>query len=103
MSTPPPPPPPHTHTRTLDETQFIDYRFMKDIEMREIPRCLCCCVGKELLLYADDKDAVSVRQSASTSAQQMVENEPLVIRHPDARRAEGIIRNAWAESQLVAD
>lgn len=86
-----------------NETQFIDYRFMKDIEMREIPRCLCCCVGRELLLYADDKDATSVRQSTSTSAHQMIDNEPVIIRHPDARRAEGIIRNAWAESQLVAD
>ena len=93
----------HTHIHTLGKTQFIDYRFMKDIEMREIPRCLCCCVGRELLLYADDKDATSVRQSASTSAQQMIDNEPVIIRHPDACHAERIIRDSWATAELVAD
>ena len=41
------------------ETQFIDYRFLKDLELRKDPKCLCCCVGTELLIYADDKDAVS--------------------------------------------
>ena len=75
---------------------------MKDLEMREIPRCLCCCVGKELLIYADDKDATAVRQAVSTAPMHMG-TEPVIIRHPDVRRAEGIIRNAWAESQLVAD
>lgn len=43
----------------LVETQFIDYRFLKDLEIRKDPKCLCCCVGTELLIYADDKDAVS--------------------------------------------
>ena len=43
------------------ETQFIDYRFLKDLEIRKEPKCLCCCVGSELLIYADDKD--SVRQA----------------------------------------
>ena len=40
------------------ETQFIDYRFMKDLELRREPKCCCCCVGSELLIYADDKDSV---------------------------------------------
>ena len=87
---------------SADETQFIDYRFMKDLELREIPRCLCCCVGKELLIYADDKDATTVRQSVATATMQLG-SEPIIIRHPDVRRAEAVIRNAWAESQLVAD
>lgn len=88
-----------------NETQFIDYRFLKDIELREIPRCLCCCVGKELLIYADDKDSVTVHQTqrASGAHQPLLTQEPVVIRHPQARQAEAIIRNAWAESQLVAD
>ena len=47
----------HTHTCTV-ETQFIDYRFLKDLELRKEPRCCCFCVGQELLIYADDKDAV---------------------------------------------
>ena len=40
------------------ETQFIDYRFLKDLELRREPKCCCCCVGSELLIYADDKDSV---------------------------------------------
>ena len=40
------------------ETQFVDYRFVKDLELRKEPKCLCCCVGTEVLIYADDKDTV---------------------------------------------
>ena len=40
------------------ETQFIDYRFLKDLELRREPKCCCCCTGSELLIYADDKDSV---------------------------------------------
>ena len=40
------------------ETQFIDYRFLKDLELRREPKCCCCCVGSELLIFADDKDSV---------------------------------------------
>ncbi len=42
----------------LVETQFVDYRFVKDLEIIKQPRCCCFCVGKELRIYADDKDAV---------------------------------------------
>ena len=31
------------------------------------------------------------------------ETEPVSIMHPEAAKAESIIRNAWAESKLVAD
>ena len=31
------------------------------------------------------------------------ETEPVSIMHPEATKAESIIRNAWADSQLVAD
>ena len=40
------------------ETQFIDYRFMKDLELRRDPKFCCFCRGNELLIYADDKDSV---------------------------------------------
>ncbi len=43
---------------SLVETQFVDYRFVKDIEIVKQPRCCCFCVGTELRIYADDKDAV---------------------------------------------
>jgi len=84
------------------ETQFIDYRFVKDLELRQQPRFCCCCVGKELLIYADDKDAVSSRQSQAL-VQQSIEQAPVSILHPDVNRAESIIRNAWADTKLVAD
>ena len=41
------------------ETQFVDYRFVKDLEIIRQPKCCCFCVGKELRIYADDKDAVA--------------------------------------------
>ena len=84
------------------ETQFIDYRFVKDLELRQQPRFCCCCVGKELLIFADDKDSVSTRQSTALVSQSE-DQAPVVILHPDVNRAEGIIRNAWADAKLVAD
>jgi hypothetical protein len=86
------------------ETQFIDYRFLKDLELRSEPKCCCFCIGKELLIYADDKDAVAVRQSKSTGAGgQDLESEPVSIMHPDVDKAESLIRNAWADAKLVSD
>ena len=86
----------------LVETQFIDYRFLKDLELRQQPRFCCCCIGKELLLYADDKDSVTTRQSAALVSQSD-DQTPVSILHPDVNRAESIIRNAWADAKLVAD
>lgn len=83
------------------ETQFVDYRFLKDLELRKEPRFCCCCAGHQLLIYADDKDSVSTRQTTSATASQDL--EPVSIYHPEAPRAESIIRNAWAEAKLVAD
>ena len=31
------------------------------------------------------------------------ETEPVSILHPEAARAESILRNAWADAKLVAD
>lgn len=84
------------------ETQFIDYRFLKDLEIRKTPKCLCCCVGKELLIYADDKDSVSPRQALAAHAPGEAP-EPVSILHPEVPRAESLIRNAWADAKLVAD
>ena len=86
----------------LVETQFIDYRFVKDLELRQQPRFCCCCVGKELLIFADDKDSVSTRQAAE-AVKQSADLAPVTILHPDVKRAESIIRNAWADAKLVAD
>jgi len=55
-----------------------------------------------LLIFADDKDSVSTRQSAALVSQSS-EQAPVAILHPDVNRAENIIRNAWADAKLVAD
>ena len=31
---------------------------LKDLELCKEPKCCCCFVGQELLIFADDKDAV---------------------------------------------
>lgn len=86
----------------LEETQFIDYRFVKDLELRQQPRFCCCCVGKELLIFADDKDSVSTRQTKE-AVTQSAELAPVSILHPEAQKAEAIVRNAWADSKLISD
>ena len=93
------------------ETQFIDYRFLKDLELRKEPKCLCCCVTHELVIYADDKDTASGHQvtplirsgSRVTTPLIRAEKPPIMIVHPDVGRAESIIRNTWADVRLVAD
>jgi len=87
---------------STEETQFVDYRFVKDLELRAQPRFCCCCIGKELLIYADDKDSVSTRQSEAV-VNQSAEHAPISILHPDAQKVEAIVRNAWADSKLVSD
>ena len=44
----------------------------------------------------------SVRQSKSTGGPE-VDAEPVSIMHPDIEKAESLVRNAWADSKLVAD
>ena len=70
------------------ERDFIDFRFLKDLEVRTEPGFLCCCRGHSLVIYADDADSVK-------------DGEPCRIQHPEALRAEEAIRNAWAEARLV--
>ena len=76
----------------VGETQrdFIDFRFLKDLEIHSAPTCMCCCRGHELLIYADDPSENSAKH-----------DEPTVISHPEAILVESIIRNAWAEARLV--
>ena len=87
---------------TIEETQFIDYRFVKDLELRQQPRFCCCCVGKELLIFADDKDSVSTRQTRE-AVTQSAELAPVSILHPEAQKVEAIVRNAWADTKLISD
>jgi len=54
------------------------------------------------LIYADDKDSVSTRQSEA-AVNMSIEQAPISILHPEAQKAEAIVRNAWADSKLVSD
>ena len=45
----------------------------------------------------------STRQIKGNVGRHDHETEPVSIMHPEAAKAESIIRNAWADSQLVAD
>ena len=76
----------------LGKTQrdFIDFRFLKDLEIHSEPTCLCCCTGHDLLIFADDPSEGSAKH-----------DEPARISHPDAIHLERIIRDAWAEARLV--
>ena len=70
------------------ERDFIDFRFLKDLEVRTSPGFLCCCRGHSLVIYADDSDSNK-------------DGEPLYIQHPEALQVEEAIRNSWAEARLV--
>lgn len=74
------------------ERDFIDFRFLKDLEIRTAPTCMCCCRGHELLIYADDSSEKEVGKAR---------DDPIIINHPDAIKLEETIRNAWAEARLV--
>ena len=69
---------------------FIDFRFLKDLEIHSKPTCLCCCRGYDLLIYADDPSENSTKHG-----------EPTRISHPEALQIEKAIRDAWAEARLV--
>ncbi len=42
-------------------------------------------------------------RQTTTNVAQSETHEPISIFHPEALRAESLIRNAWADTQLVAD
>jgi len=91
---------------------YTDYRFFKDVELKEYSAyllyccpCITCCRRYKLELYVEDE---SNRQSSRQSSRQnpsmttAMPTAPHVIRHPDALTAERIIRKAWAKARLVS-
>ena len=82
-------------------TEYMDYRFFKDLELKTTRKCPCCSTPvTELEMYVDDHDTSGAQK----------EGEPLnpgafhphVLRHPEAAQVEQIIRNSWNEARLVA-
>ena len=112
-----------SHCCSNTETQFVDYRFLKELELHREPKCCCCCVGTELLIISAKQDSVryvrnsnihvpmmwslppplSLSQCSSTrpDTSTVGEHTQYSIMHPEAAKAESIIRNAWAEVRLV--
>ena len=77
----------------------MDYRFFKDIELKE--EHLCCCFGQRyrLQLFVDDKDNKAAEREDPGSAFPT----PHELFHPDAPKVEKIIRNAWNSARLVSE
>ena len=80
----------------------MDYRFFKDLELKEEHLCCCFCKRYRLELYVDDKDP---NATAKKDKDEPMSTFPLPheLLHPEAPKVEKIIRNAWNEARLVAD
>ena len=81
--------------------EYIDYRFLKDLELKETRFC-CCWRAKVLEIYSEDKDeSASHRPEDGTPPGGSF--APHILKHPEAIKVEKIIRNAWTQARLVAD
>lgn len=83
----------------LVSTEYMDYRFFKDLELKEEHLCCCFCQRYRLQLYVDDKDNKAAERDEPGSAFQT----PHELFHPDAPKVEKIIRNAWNSARLVSE
>ena len=77
----------------------MDYRFFKDLELKEEHLCCCFCVRNKLELYVNDKDSQATERGDSSATF----SAPHVLLHPEAPAVEKIIRNAWNSARLVAE
>ena len=82
-------------------TEYMDYRFFKDLELKTTRKCLCCCTANELEMYVDDHDTSAAQKEGEPPNPGAF--HPHVLRHPEARNVEQIIRNAWNKVRLVAE
>lgn len=80
-------------------TEYMDYRFFKDLELKEEHACCCFCARYRLELYVDDKDNKAAERAEPGSAFPV----PHELIHPEAPKVEKIIRNAWNAARLVAE
>ncbi|XP_048581049.1 uncharacterized protein LOC116614205 isoform X2 [Nematostella vectensis] len=82
-------------------TEYMDYRFLKDLELKRTNKFCCCCTANELEIYSDDHDSGAVQKEGE--APNPGAFHPHVLRHPEAAEVEKIIRNAWSRARLVAE
>lgn len=81
-------------------TEYMDYRFFKDLELKEEHLCCCFCRRHTLELYVNDKDA---KASERDGDHESAFGVPHILLHPEAPAVESIIRNAWNAARLVAE
>lgn len=81
--------------------EYIDYRFLKDLELKESRFC-CCWRAKILEIYSEDKDSGASHRPEEGLAPDGA-FAPHILKHPEANKVEKIIRNAWTQARLVAD
>jgi len=80
-------------------TEYMDYRFFKDLELKEERLCCCFCPRYRLQLFVDDKDNKAAEKQDASAAFP----EPHELIHPEAPQVEKIVRNAWNNARLVAE
>lgn len=80
-------------------TEYMDFRFFKDLELKEENLCCCFCKRHTLELYVNDRDNKATEREDPSAAYQT----PHVLLHPEAPQVENIIRNAWNAARLVAE
>ncbi|XP_063689793.1 uncharacterized protein LOC134822593 isoform X2 [Bolinopsis microptera] len=73
--------------------EYIDFRFLKDMELRTRNTFACCCRTHELIMYAEQASDEDTPDSRSIHP----------VLHPDAEKVETIVRTAWSNARLVAD
>jgi len=91
-------PPFRKHFGTVS-TEYMDFRFFKDLELKENFFFCCCCKRHALEMYVEDKDSKASERDPSAGAF----TAPHILLHPEAAKVERIVRNAWAQARLVAD
>ena len=79
----------------------MDFRFFKDLELKENYFFCCCCKRFALEMFVEDKDAKGSEREGDGGAPGFP--TPHVLLHPDAAKVEKIVRNAWTQARLVAD
>lgn len=65
---------------------FVDFRFVKDIELDSYPACGCCFMTHQVTIHSDDAT-----------------NPTIKILHPEVAKLEKLVRNSWADARLTAD
>lgn len=89
---------------------FNDFRFLKDVNSRIEPCCLCFRHKREIELEFDSTEVPNTDKTPGCFIEPPIKvvmaygNKKIMIAHPEmTEELVTIIKNAWSESRLVAD